>query len=324
MPSVNEILKPVENDLRDFRLFYAKIQETPSRSLHYLLRYLLRNSGKQLRPALVYLSARSAGEVSDTTRIAATMIELVHNASLIHDDVVDQAELRRGIPAVYKIWKTKIAVLAGDYMLAQGLKLAVDSGHYDLLRYMNHAVQAMSMGEIEQLRHARRLDLTTDGYFDIIRSKTAELLAVCTATGALSAGADPQTVALFHEFGIKLGMAFQVRDDILDYAPSALFGKIAGNDIQEGKLTLPLLYALDSLTPPERKKKLLQVRRAKKKSQERTELLQWVRNSDAIERAEQTVRNLTEEAKDALCSVPDSENKNALFALADYLVARKK
>ncbi len=324
MRSVKEILAPVESDLRDFKRYYERLQEAPSRSVNYVLRYLLRQSGKQLRPALVYLAARTVGQVTEMTRVAAAMVELVHNASLIHDDVVDQADLRRGLPAVYKIWKTKAAVLAGDYMLAQGLKLAVETGHYVLLEHLNHAVQEMSMGELEQLRRARKSRLDIEGYFHIIRGKTAELLAVCTATGALSAGADKDTVELFRQFGIQLGMAFQIRDDILDYTPSSLFGKRSGNDLKEGKLTLPFLYALDSVGASEREERLFSVRWAKKKAFMREELIRWVRETGALEKAEQKVVEITEQAKSILEPIPDSEAKQALFELADYLVARKK
>lgn len=324
MRSVKEILAPVESDLRDFKLYYEQLQDAPSCSINYVLRYLLRQGGKQLRPALVYLSARTAGQVSEMTRVAAAMVELVHNASLIHDDVVDQADLRRGLPAVYKIWKTKAAVLAGDYILAQGLKLAVETGHYVLLEYLNHAVQEMSMGELEQLRRARKSQLDVEGYFHVIRGKTAELLSVCTATGALSAGADSSTIDLFKQFGIQIGIAFQIRDDILDFTPSSLFGKLPGNDIKEGKITLPLLYALELLETAERKEKLRVIRRAKKNVLVREKLIRWVRSTDALERAEQKVAEITEQAKHLLAPVPDSEAKQALFELADYLVARKK
>lgn len=324
MRSVNEILEPIEDDLRDFKQYYMQLLNAPSRSISYVLRYIMRQGGKQLRPALVYLSARTAGQVASMTRVAAAMVELVHNASLIHDDVVDQADFRRGLPAVYKIWKTKAAVLAGDYILALGLKLAVETGHYALLEYLNHAVQEMSMGEIEQLRRSRKLQLDEEGYFRVIRGKTAELLSVCTATGALSAGVDNYTVELFKQFGIQLGIAFQIRDDILDYTPSIILGKLAGNDIKEGKITLPLLYALESLDGTERKKTLCEIRRAKKNVLVREKLIRWVRSTNALERAEQKVAEITEQAKQLLAPIADSEAKHALFELADYLVARKK
>ncbi len=323
MPTLNDILAPIALDLRAFQTYYAQVQEVPSRSLHYVLRYLLRKGGKQLRPALVYLSAAAAGGVSDSTRVAAAMVELVHNASLIHDDIVDQAELRRGLPAVYKIWKTRAAVLAGDYMLALGLKLAVTSGEYRFLEYMNHAVQEMSSGEIEQLRRARKLELDSNSYFHIIRAKTAELLAVCSATGALSAGAPQPTVDAFHRFGILLGMAFQIRDDILDFS-SFDSGKLPGNDLKEGKVTLPLLYALEGLEPLVYKRRLRQIRRARRWLTVRLRLIRWVHSTEGVQRAEGKVLALTEEAKEALAPIPDSAAKRALFQLADYLVARKK
>ena len=323
MPTLNDILAPVATELKDFQAYYAQVQEVPSRSLHYVLRYLLRKSGKQLRPAIVYLCAAAAGGISDTTRVAAAMVELVHNASLIHDDILDQADLRRGLPAVYKIWKNRAAVLAGDYMLALGLKLAVASAEYRFLEYMNHAVQEMSAGEIEQLRRARKLEHDPESYFHIIRAKTAELLAVCSATGALSAGAPQETIEAFHRFGILLGMAFQIRDDILDFCPFDS-GKLPGNDLKEGKVTLPLLYALDTLELLEYKRRLRQIRKARRRFLVRQKLIRWVHTTDGLQRAEAKVRELTEEAKQALALVPDSAAKQALFQLADFLVARKK
>ena len=182
----------------------------------------------------------------------------------------------------------------------------------------------MSMGELEQLRRARKSQLDVEGYFHVIRGKTAELLSVCTATGALSAGADSSTIDLFKQFGIQIGIAFQIRDDILDFTPSSLFGKLPGNDIKEGKITLPLLYALELLETAERKEKLRVIRRAKKNVLVREKLIRWVRSTDALERAEQKVAEITEQAKHLLAPVPDSEAKQALFELADYLVARKK
>ncbi len=324
MPTLNDILAPIASQLKEFQSYYAHVQEVPSRSLHYVLRYLLRKSGKQLRPALVYLSAAAAGGISETTRVAAAMVELVHNASLIHDDVVDQAELRRGLPAVYKIWKTRAAVLAGDYMLALGLKLAVNSGQYRFLEYMNHAVQQMSTGELEQLRRARRFEIDEESYFRIIQAKTAELLAVCTATGALSAGAPSEVIDAFQQFGILLGMAFQIRDDILDFNLTPSIGKMPGNDLKEGKVTLPLLYALQDLESAEQKKRLSQVRRARKSFVVRQKLILWLHDTEGLLRAEEKVLALTEQAKQALEPVPDSEAKRALCQLADYLVARKK
>ena len=324
MRNVKEILSPIENDLKEFKEFYTTLQEVPSKSISYILQYLFRHRGKQLRPALVYLSAHVVGEVSDTTRIAAAMIELIHNASLIHDDVVDQAELRRGLPAVYRIWKTKAAVLAGDYLLAQGLKLAVSTGHYKLLEYMNTAVQQMSVGELEQLRRARKSQLDVEGYFRVIRAKTAELLAVCTATGALSAGAEEATVLQFKEFGILLGMAFQIRDDILDFSSAPLLGKLPGNDLKEGKMTLPLLYALETLAPLEQKRWLILVRKARKSLRARQKVSHWVLSTNALERSEQKVVELTEQAKNTLAFIPESNAKSTLFELADYLVARNK
>lgn len=325
MGKLSEIARPVSAELAEFQRYYRAVQEgVPSHALRVILWYVLRRPGKQVRPLLVYLSASACGGVRESTKVAAAMIEIVHNASLLHDDVVDDSALRRGAPSVYRLWKAKGTVLAGDYMLAEGLRLAVDTGEYRLLDLMNEAVQKMSLGELNQLRNARRNEYSVAEYFKVISGKTAALLAASAAAGAFSAGADDATVEQFKRFGERLGMAFQVRDDMLDFSTSSAVGKSVGNDLQEGKFTLPVIYALESLEGRERKATVSQLRRARGDARVRSEVARFIAESGAMQRTAAMVRQFVEEGKSALLVVPDSEAKRSLFALADYLVERTK
>lgn len=324
MGKLSEFAQPVAAELAEFQRYYRSVQEVSSYALRVILWYVLRQPGKQIRPLMVYLSAAACGGVRESTKVAAAMVEMVHNASLLHDDVVDNSALRRGAPSVYRIWKAKGAVLAGDYMLAEGLRLAVEAGEYRLLEIMNSAVQKMSRGELSQLRRARRGEFSIEGYYEIIEGKTASLLSASAAAGALSAGATDEEVSRFGRFGERLGMAFQVRDDILDFSTARAVGKSVGNDLQEGKFTLPVLYALETVVGTERKSFIKQLRRARTDETIRRKVAHFVSESGALERSAATVQRFVEEGKSALQGVPDSRAKHSLMELADYLVARAK
>lgn len=324
MGKLSEIARPVSVELAEFRRYYRSVHEVPSYALRVVLWYVLRKPGKQIRPLLVYLSAAACGGVREGTKVAAAMVEMVHNASLLHDDVVDDSALRRGAPSVYRLWKAKGAVLAGDYMLAEGLRLAVRSGEYRLLDLMNGAVQKMSRGELSQLRRARRNEFSIDGYYEVIAGKTAALLSASAAAGALSARATDGEVELFGRFGERLGMAFQVRDDILDFSSSKSIGKSVGNDLQEGKYTLPVLYALETVEGRAKHSMIGRLRHARKDVACRREVARFVVESGALGRAADTVKRFVEEGKNALAGVSESPAKRSLMALADYLVERTK
>lgn len=324
MSKLSEIARPVSKELEEFKRYYRGVQEETSYALRVILWYVLRRSGKQVRPLLTYLSASACGGVTESTKVAAAMVELVHTASLLHDDVVDDSALRRGVPSVYRLWKAKGAVLAGDYMLAEGLRLAVATEEYRMLELMNEAVQKMSRGELSQLRRSRKREFSIEGYYSVIEGKTAALLSASTAAGALSAGAAGGVVQQFKRFGERLGMAFQVRDDMLDYSTSEEIGKSTGNDLQEGKYTLPVLHALGTLSQRERRAMIAQLNRARVDAATRREVSRFVVESGGLEACALTVRRFVDEGKEALRSVPDSEARRSLFALADYMVERKK
>lgn len=318
------IQAPVAEHLKGFNAYFDSLIDLPKGALGLALRYALSTRGKQLRPLVVFLSAGAAGGVGEVTRVAAAMVELVHNASLLHDDVVDQAELRRGLPAVYKLWRAKGAVLVGDYMLGLGLQLAVQSGCYELLAHMNRAVQQMSQSELEQLRRAKMRRDDEAGYYEVIRGKTAALLSVSAASGATSVQAPAHAVEALSVYGENLGMAFQIRDDILDFSRHSILGKRAGNDLREGKRTLPVFYAMQGLSGQEARRCARLIVRAQYDEAALDEAIDFVVNSGALERAGERVSHYTRLAVEALAALPQSECVDSLSLLADYLVSRNK
>ncbi|NNE36346.1 MAG: polyprenyl synthetase family protein, partial [Rhodothermales bacterium] len=247
------IRAPVENDLREFKKYFRASMRSDVRLLDRIVQYVLRQKGKQLRPTLVLLTARMCGEVSERTYRGAALVELLHSATLIHDDVVDEAERRRGMFSINALWKNKISVLFGDFLLSRGLLLALDSNDYDLLHTMSEAVRRMSEGELLQIEKSRRLDINEETYFRIISDKTASLMSACTVSGAVSVDAPPHTVDQMRQLGEKLGLAFQIRDDLFDFGDRSA-GKPIGIDLKEKKLTLPLIHALAKADRSERRR----------------------------------------------------------------------
>ena len=233
MSALTGIKKPVENEMAEFELYFSRTMRSDIPLLNIILNYILRRKGKQMRPLLVFLTARLNGVIAESTYIAATCIELLHTASLVHDDVVDDASERRGSLSINALWNSKIAVLLGDYLLSSGMHICVEKSRYDMLEIISEAVKSMSEGELLQLQKARKLNIKEEDYFKIIISKTAALLSACTACGAKSVCDDPETIQMMKEFGENIGIAFQIRDDILDYEGTGLTGKAVGNDIKE-------------------------------------------------------------------------------------------
>jgi octaprenyl-diphosphate synthase len=221
--------------------------------LDTVTRYIIRRKGKQVRPVFVFLAAGLHGGIRESTYTAASLIELLHTATLVHDDVVDDSNLRRGFFSINALWKNKIAVLVGDFLLSRGLLLALDRDEFRLLKIVSDAVREMSEGELLQIEKARRLDIAEEVYFSIIRKKTASLIASCCACGAASAGVDEAAVKKMWKFGEDVGIAFQIKDDLLDYDRSASTGKPHGIDIRDRKMTLPLIYLLNNASRQEKR-----------------------------------------------------------------------
>lgn len=291
--------------------------------LDKITRYIVKRKGKQIRPLFVFLSAGAVGEFNDSVYRAASLIELLHTATLVHDDVVDDSLERRGFFSINALWKNKIAVLVGDFLLSKGLLLSVENNDFELLRITSNAVKLMSEGELLQIEKARRLDITEEVYFEIIKRKTASLIASCCACGAYASGADEATVERMRDFGEKVGIAFQIKDDLFDYENSSLIGKPTGIDIKEQKMTLPLIYALGKAEPSEKRRVISTVKNNNNDPAKVAEVIEFVKKSGGLQYAEQRMEEIKNSAIDMLSPLPDSDYKRSLIDLVNFTTERK-
>ncbi|MCT4636151.1 MAG: polyprenyl synthetase family protein [Bacteroidales bacterium] len=323
--SKSAIIKaPVNEEMKSFEKHFLEAMDTNIPLLKTIVNYMYRRKGKQLRPVIVFLTAKLLGEVTDKTYTAASMLELLHTATLIHDDVVDEAYQRRGAFSINALWRSKIAVLVGDFLLSKGLLLSVKHKTYDLLEIMSEAVREMSEGELLQIEKSRKQDVDEDTYFEIIRKKTATLIASCAANGACSVNASDETIEEMRLFGEYLGIAFQIKDDLLDYTSSSVIGKPSYQDIKEKKLTLPLIFALSKASSKEKHRVLKIVRRHNKNSTKVKEVVNFVKSSGGIEYTIDRMNQYRDKAIDILNKYPDSDERKALITLVEYAVERVK
>ena len=291
--------------------------------LDRITQYVLRQKGKQIRPILVLLSARMCGGITERSYRAAALVELMHSATLVHDDVVDDADMRRGVFSINALWKNKIAVLFGDFLLSRGLLLSLEHRDYELLHALSDAVKRMSEGELLQIEKSRHLDIDEETYFRIISDKTASLISACTTCGALSATDDAGAIERMRRMGEKLGLAFQIRDDLFDYGADNI-GKPIGIDLQEKKLTLPLIHALRE-APAEERRRIMRIVRKKNKSRaDIRDVSRFVHERGGIEYARERMAYLAAEARNLLLSFPDTEARDAMLELVDFTVQRRK
>ena len=309
-------------------LFEQKFFESMSSKVALLNRityYIVNRKGKQMRPMFVFLCAKmlNDGEVNDRTYRGASVIELIHTASLVHDDVVDDSNKRRGFFSINALWKNKIAVLVGDYLLSKGMLLSVESGDYDLLKIISVAIREISEGELLQIEKARRLDITEEVYYEIIRQKTATLIAACCALGAASVKPDSPDVENFRKFGELCGMAFQIKDDLFDYGEERI-GKPTGIDIKEQKMTLPLIYALNNCEKQERKWLINSVKNHNRDKKRVKEVIALVKEKGGLSYAEVKMHEFKDKAVQLLDTYPSSPYKESLRLMLDYVVERKK
>jgi octaprenyl-diphosphate synthase len=324
MSVLDKIKKPIEKEMAEFEAYFSRTMRSDIPLLNIILNYILRRKGKQMRPLLVFLTARLNGNISESTYVAATFIELLHTASLVHDDVVDDAHERRGALSINALWNSKIAVLVGDYMLSKGMLISVEKNRFDMLEIVSEAVKSMSEGELLQLQKSRKLNITEEDYFRIILSKTAALISACTACGARSVTDNPDVIQLMKEFGENIGIAFQIKDDLLDYEGTGLTGKAPGNDIKEKKITLPLIYALEQSSYSKKRHILEIVRNRKKSKSEIAEVIGFVSEYGGMEYAEMKMNQYRDKAMAILDSYPDSEIKISLKEFVFYTTTRKK
>lgn len=324
MAGLSDIKKPVASEMREFEAYFRHTLQSDIPFFHVILNNFLRRKGKQMRPLLVFLTAKLNGTVSETTYVAATFIELLHTATLVHDDVVDDASERRGLPSLNVLYNSKIAVLVGDYLLAQGLLISVEKQRFNMLGIVSDAVREIVRGELVQLQKTRKLDIREEDYFRIIRMKTATLISACTACGASSVTDDTTVIARMKEFGENIGVAFQIKDDLLDYTGDGLTGKREGNDIKEKKITLPLIHALREAGPIERRHILRLLRKKKKGNREIRLVIDFVRKHRGLEYAEAKMQEYSDRAIRILEDYPDSETKTALIEFVIFSTLRRK
>ncbi|MFM9028181.1 MAG: polyprenyl synthetase family protein, partial [Bacteroidota bacterium] len=290
--------------------------------LETITRYILKRKGKQLRPMFVFLSAGMHGGITDTSFRAATLIELLHTATLVHDDVVDDSNQRRGFFSINALWKNKIAVLVGDFLLSKGLLLSVEHSDHNLLKIVSEAVRVMSEGELLQLEKARRLDISEDVYFEIIRRKTASLIASCCACGAASAGASFSETEKMYRIGELIGIAFQIKDDLFDFGPDGIIGKPTGTDIKESKMTLPLIHALADAEYADKRRVIRLIKSRTTDREQIDEVIGFVRRSGGIVSAHQKMMEYRQKALDELADFPYSDYRDSLEKLIRYTTDR--
>lgn len=320
--SLDEIRAPIAEELKIFDRFFKEAMHSKVGLIDLIARYIIRQKGKRVRPILVLLSAKACGGIIDSTYRGATLVEILHTATLIHDDVVDDADTRRGLASINAVWKNKVAVLMGDYLLARGLLLSLEQNDYAFLHSTSTAVKRMSEGELLQIQKSRQLDIDETTYLTIIGNKTASLFSTCTEIGAVSATDDPHRQHLLKEFGENVGMAFQIRDDLLDYlGRRSIIGKPIGIDIKEKKLTLPLIHAL---TQAERKdaKHVLKIIKNGAKQKDVEWVVNFVEEHGGIDYAVSKAEEYATRARQNLASLPETDAKESLLMFVDFVTER--
>jgi octaprenyl-diphosphate synthase len=318
---LNDIKAPIAQEMETFEVKFRDSMKTRVLLLDRIMNYIVKRKGKQMRPMFVFLSAGSCGTIQESTYRGAALIELLHTATLVHDDVVDDANYRRGFFSINALWKNKVAVLVGDFLLSRGLILSVENKDFELLSIVSHAVKEMSEGELLQMEKSRQLDITEEVYFQIIKQKTASLIASCCAVGASSSGANAQQVETMRLFGEKIGMAFQIKDDLFDYGEEEI-GKPLGIDIKEKKMTLPLIYALSKAGWMEKRKIISIVKNESEKPKKVKEVIDFVKKSGGLEYANNTMNQFHEEAKLLLQTLPESTYRTSLDQLVQFTIKR--
>lgn len=324
MGKLEQIKAPVAKQMDSFEDWFRQSMKSNVALLDKITHYIVKRKGKQIRPLFVFLSAKLHGQPEESSFTAASLIELLHTATLVHDDVVDDAHLRRGFFSVNALWKNKIAVLVGDYLLSKGLLLSVDKKEYRLLQIVSNSVREMSEGELLQIEKARKLDIEENIYFEIIRQKTASLIASCCACGAASVNCSDEVVEKMRLFGEYVGIAFQIKDDLFDYGSDTGIGKPTGIDIKEKKMTLPLIYALNNASSANKRRIINIVKNHNQNSSKVKEVIDYVTQSGGIEYTRKKMLEYRDKAIELLHTFPQNEARNSLEDLVNFTVERAK
>jgi octaprenyl-diphosphate synthase len=323
MKEIDLIQQPIMAEMESFEKKFKDSMKSAVPLLDTITNYIIKRKGKQMRPMFVFLSAGTCGNINESTYRAASLIELLHTATLVHDDVVDDSNERRGFFSLNALWKNKIAVLVGDYLLSKGLLLSLNNDDFQLLKIVSNAVKEMSEGELLQIEKARRLDISEEVYFNIITQKTASLIASCCESGASSVNAKPEVQQKMKKFGELTGIAFQLKDDLFDYAGGDI-GKPTGIDIREKKLTLPIIYTLKQLSYFERRKMIYTIKNENNNPDKVAKVVQKVYETGGIEYAEKSMLHFKNQALELLSELPESTYRNSLHKLVVYTTERKK
>ncbi len=321
---VEKIKTPIVAEMEIFEDKFRSAMRSRIPLLDRITHYIVRRKGKQMRPMFVFLVAKMLGDVEERTYRAASLIELIHTATLVHDDVVDDSNMRRGFFSINALWKNKIAVLVGDYLLSKSLLMAVDHNDHDLLKVVSRSIREMSEGELLQIEKARHLDITEEVYYDIIRMKTATLIASCCEGGARSVHVSEEEAKNMHRFGECIGMAFQIKDDLFDYQQTNIIGKPVGIDIQERKMTLPLIYAINHANEKDKKWLIQSIKKHNKNKKRVQEVITFVKKSGGIEYTIQKMKAYQNKALQIISKYPDSPAKESLIEMINYVIEREK
>ena len=324
MSEIKEIKKPIVDEMNLFENKFKKSLKTTVPLLDKIMHYIIKRKGKQMRPMFVFLCAKLFGETKESAYTAASLIELLHTATLVHDDVIDESNFRRGVFSINALWKNKISVLVGDFLLSRGLLLAVEKNEFELLKIVSHAVKDMSEGELLQIEKTRKLNITEEVYYEIIRKKTAALISACCAAGASSSKTNSENISQMKIFGEKVGIAFQIKDDLFDYTQSPLIGKPTGLDIRDKKMTLPLIYTLNQVNKQEKSFIINTIKNDSKNSKKVEQIINLVKENKGLEFAENKMNEYYSESIKILEKFDDNEAKDSLKKLVEFVVKRKK
>jgi octaprenyl-diphosphate synthase len=320
--NLDTIKQPVKNEMAEFEHRFREAMRSRTPLLDRIMHYIVKRKGKQMRPMFVFLTAGLCNRITDSTYTGAALIELLHTATLVHDDVVDDSMQRRGFFSINALWKNKIAVLVGDYLLSRGLLIAVDRSEFKILKVVSEAVKMMSEGELLQLEKARRLDVDEQIYFEIIRQKTASLIASCCAVGAISAGADPHVAERLRLFGELTGQAFQIKDDLFEFEKNLNTGKPSGIDIKDSKMTLPLIYALKQVSGDEKRKLIRLIKSSRQRPEDVALVIKFVKESGGLAYAHEVMNRFRNQALDILKDFSPSDYRNSLEQLVIFTTQR--